>query len=247
MNKAVLIAAALVLAPAVSVAQGATDRKDREPPSVGRGSEQAVPSDRAEDPSRSAIRDRVAQAIEAIEGACAADLDDLCGKVTPGEGRVAMCMRAHEDQLSSGCQSTLRRIAERLRNNVDRVAEACWGEIKAQCGDAGKIGQCLERKRGSLSSTCQTIVGAVERRLQDRTPVVGMSVYSSDNKNIGQVVEIVRGPDDKVQSIQVDIGRVLGLGTKVVTITAEKLERLPGIKVLLSDAEVRSLPEAKKE
>jgi hypothetical protein len=77
--------------------------------------------------------------------------------------------------------------------------------------------------------------------------VVGMSVYSSDNKNIGQVVEIVRGPDDKVQSIQVDIGRVLGLGTKVVTITAEKLERLPGIKVLLSDAEVRSLPEAKKE
>lgn len=77
--------------------------------------------------------------------------------------------------------------------------------------------------------------------------MVGMSVYSSDNKNIGQVVEIVRGPDDKVQSIQVDIGRVLGLGTKVVTITAEKLERLPGIKVLLSDAEVRSLPEAKKE
>ena len=100
-----------------------------------------------------------------------------------------MCMRAHEDQLSSGCQSTLHRVAERLRNNVDRVAEACWSEIKAQCGDAGKIGQCLERKRGSLSSTCQTIVGAVERRLQDRTPVVGMSVYSSDNKNIGQVVE----------------------------------------------------------
>ena len=63
-------------------------------------------------------------------------------------------------------------------------------------------------------------------------------VYSSDNKNIGQVVEIVRGPDDKVQwESQVDIGRVLGLGTKVVTITAEKLERLPGIKVLLSDAE----------
>ena len=74
-----------------------------------------------------------------------------------------------------------------------------------------------------------------------------MPVYSSDNKNIGQVVEIVRGPDDKVQSIQVDIGRVLGLGTKVVTITAEKLERLPGIKVLLSDAEVRSLPDAKNQ
>jgi PRC-barrel domain len=247
MNKAVLIAAVLVLTPVASLSQGVTDRKDGEPPSVGKSSEQAVPSGRADDPSQSAIRDRVAQAIETIEDACAAELDDFCGKVTPGEGRVAMCMRAHEDQLSGGCRLALYRVAQRLRSNVDRVAEACWSEIQTQCGDAGKVGQCLERKRGSLSSSCQTIVGAVERRLQDRTPVVGMPVYSSDNKNIGQVVEIVRGPDDKVQSIQVDIGRVLGLGTKVVTITAEKLERLPGIKVLLSDAEVRSLPEAKKQ
>ena len=74
-----------------------------------------------------------------------------------------------------------------------------------------------------------------------------MPVYSSDNKNLGQVVEVVKGPDDKVQSIQVDIGRVLGLGTKVVTITADKFEQLPGIKLLLSDAEVRSLPDAMKQ
>ena len=247
MNKVVLIVAALVLAPVASLSQGVTDRKDREPASVGKSSEQAVPSERADDTSQSAIRDRVAQAIETIENACAADLDDFCGKVTPGEGRVAMCMRAHEDQLSSGCRSALYRVAQRLKSNVDRVAEACWNELKAQCGDAGKIGQCLERKQGSLSSSCHTIVGAVERRLHERMPLVGMPVYSSDNKNIGQVVEIVRGPDDKVQSIQVDIGRVLGLGTKVVTITAEKLERLPGIKVLLSDAEVRSLPDAKSQ
>jgi hypothetical protein len=73
-----------------------------------------------------------------------------------------------------------------------------------------------------------------------------MPVYSSDNKNLGQVVEVIKGPDNKVQSIQVDIGRVLGLGTKVITITADKLERLPGIKIQLSEAEVRSLPEAKK-
>ena len=115
MNKAVLIAAVLVLAPVASLGQGVTDRKDREPPSVGRGSEQAVPSERADDPSRSAIRDRVAQAIETIEDACAAELDDFCGKVTPGEGRVAMCMRAHEDQLSSGCRSTLYRVAQRTQ------------------------------------------------------------------------------------------------------------------------------------
>ena len=166
MNKAVLIAAALVLAPVASSSQEVTDRKDREPPAVGKSSEQAVPSERADDLSQSAIRDRVAQAIETIADACVADLDDFCGKVTSGEGRVAMCMRAHEDQLSSGCRSTLYRVARRLRSNVDRVAEACWNEIKAQCGDESKIAQCLERKRGSLSPSCQTIVGALEQRLQ---------------------------------------------------------------------------------
>jgi len=40
---------------------------------------------------------------------------------------------------------------------------------------------------------------------------------------------------------------VLGLGTRVVTISADKFERLPGIKLLLPEAEVRTLPEAKKQ
>ena len=189
----------------------------------------------------------MAQAIEAIEDACAADIDDFCGKVTSGGGRVSLCMQAHEDRLSSGCRSALYRVSRELKRNVDRVAEVCWNEIQTLCGDTGKIGQCLAQKRGSLSSSCQTIVGALGQRVHRLMSLVGMPVYSSDNKNLGQVVEVVKGPDDKVQSIQVDIGRVLGLGTKVVTITADKFERLPQIKLLLSDAEIRSLPDAKKQ
>jgi hypothetical protein len=76
--------------------------------------------------------------------------------------------------------------------------------------------------------------------------LIGAVVYSSDNKNVGQVVDVIKGPDDKVQSIQVDIGRVLGLGTKVVTITVDKFEQLPGIKLLLPEKDIRSLPEAKQ-
>jgi hypothetical protein len=55
---------------------------------------------------------------------------------------------------------------------------------------------------------------------------------------------VIKGPDDKVQ---VDIGRVLGLGTRVVTISADKFERLPGIELLLPEAAVRTLPEVKKQ
>jgi hypothetical protein len=74
-----------------------------------------------------------------------------------------------------------------------------------------------------------------------------MPVYGPDDKSIGQVAEVIRGQDGRVQSIQVDIGRFLGLGSKVVDISADKVERVAGIKVNLSDSELRSLPEAKKQ
>ena len=247
MNKAVLIAAVmLVLAPLAVSSQEVPDRKDREQSNVGKSGERAAPSERADDVTQSAIRDRVAQAIDTVEDACAADVEDFCGKVTSGGGRVSLCMLAHEDRLSRGCRSALSRVSRDLKRNIDRVADVCWNEVQTLCGDAGKIGQCLEQKRGSLSSSCQTIVGALAQKVHRQMALVGMPVYGSDNKNIGQVVEILRGPDNKVKSIQVEIGHVLGLGTKVVAITADKLEQLPGIKVLLSDAEVRSLPDAKK-
>lgn len=240
MNKIVLVAMALVLAPLALSSQEVQDRKDREPSHFRKS---ATPGERAEDPSQPTFRNRVAQAIETVVDACAADIDDFCGRVSSGGGRVALCMQAHEEQLSSACRSALYRVSLELRRNVDRVAEACWNEIQTLCGDSGKPAQCLEQKRGSLSSSCQTVVGALGQRVRR---LMGLSVYSSDNKNLGQVVEVTKGPDEKIQSIQVDIGRMLGLGTRVVTITADKLDRLPGIKVLLSEAEVRSLPEAKK-
>ncbi|MFZ1101266.1 MAG: PRC-barrel domain-containing protein [Hyphomicrobiaceae bacterium] len=233
MNKAVLVAAALVLSPMAVWSQ--------ELPQLEKS---AVPSERTDDLLQSAVEDRVAQSIDRVADACAADMDDFCGRVTSGGGRFSLCMLAHEDQLSSGCRSALYRISRDLRRDVERTAEACWNEIKTVCGETEKVGQCLGQKKSSLSSSCQTIIGAMGQKL--RGLAVGMAVYSSDNKNLGQVVEVIKGPDNKVQSIQVDIGRVLGLGTKVITITADKLERLPGIKIQLSEAEVRSLPEAKK-
>ena len=244
MNKAVFIAAALVIAPLALSSQEVQDRKDREPSYIGKG---AASGDLADDQSQSTFKDRVAQGIITVEDACAADFDDFCARVTPGGGRIALCMRAHEDQLSGGCRLALYRVARGLKNSVDRVAETCWNEIQSLCGGAGRLGSCLEQKKDSLSPACQTIVGALGQRVHRVMTLVGMPVYSSDNKTLGQVVEVVKGPGGEIQSIQVDIGRILGLGTKVVTITADKFDRLLGIRLRLSDTEVRSLPEAKKQ
>jgi PRC-barrel domain protein len=244
MNKAVLIAAAILVAPLTLYGQEVRGSKDRDAPSM-----QASPTgaERTDEQPQSAFKARVAEAIERVEDACAGDIDDFCGRVSAGEGRLALCMLAHEDALSARCKFGLYRAARKLKSEVGQGAEACLKEIQTLCGETGKIRQCLEQKRGSLSSSCQTVVELVGQRVRGLTGLVGTDVYSSDNKNLGQVVDVTKGPDDKVQSIQVDIGRILGIGSKTITITADKFEHLPGIKVLLSEKDARSLPEAKKQ
>jgi PRC-barrel domain len=247
MKRAALIAAAFITAPLPLLSQEAPRSGDREPSHI------EMTDDRGDASSRrpqSEFGDRLADAIETLQSACVADIEAFCGEVTPGRGRLALCMRAHEDRLSRRCWSTLQRVGRNVERAVERSAESCWNEVRALCGEKDDIRQCIAQKKESLSPPCETIVTALGQRLQkvqDLTARVGMPVYGPDDKSVGQVAEVIRGPDGKVQSIEVDIGRLLGLGSKVVAISADKVERVAGIKVHLSDSELRSLPEAKKQ
>jgi len=244
MFKAALIAAALVLVPITVSSQESPAKKDPGPASTGRT---ATQGEAPEERSQNTLRSSVAEAIDRVMDACDDDIEAFCEGVTSGGGRIAMCMLAHEDQLSRECRSALIRTTSQLRRNIDRAAEGCLNEIQTLCGGTGKIGPCVEQKKGSLTASCQAIVGGLMRKVSMLTAQSGMSVFSSDNKRLGQVIEITRGPDGSIQSIQVDIGRNLGIGTKLVTITADKMNASPGLNVQLSESEVRALPEAKRQ
>jgi hypothetical protein len=61
------------------------------------------------------------------------------------------------------------------------------------------------------------------------------------------VVDVARGPDGKIQSIQVEVGRFLGLGNRVVAINADALEQLADrVRLRMAGDQIRSLPEAKQ-
>ena len=88
-------------------------------------------------PTQSNLRERLAAAVETVEGACASDLKNFCGNVTRGEGRLVLCMQAFDDQLSKRCQFALYRVSRNLEavlSRVDRIAEACWNDIQEKCG-----------------------------------------------------------------------------------------------------------------
>ena len=116
--------------------------------------------------AQDSLRDRLASAVQSVQEACAADVNKFCNNVTRGEGRVLTCMQAHDDQLSRGCQLALYRASRNLEgvlNRVERIADACWNDIQAQCGDADKIGQCVMDKASSLSPSCQNIVAGLRQ------------------------------------------------------------------------------------
>jgi hypothetical protein len=115
---------------------------------------------------QSSLSDRVAAGMQAVEGACAADINKFCGNVSRGEGRLLVCMQAFDDQLSRGCQMSLYRASrnlERALNRVERIADACGNEIEAQCGNADRVGQCVMEKAASFSQPCQNVIAGLRQ------------------------------------------------------------------------------------
>jgi PRC-barrel domain len=268
MNKLVLFAAVLLLAPLPAASQQQTQQQTPGPQTLQQApgpQTQGAPSSAMENPSsasqyggsggdvfdriaQSGLKDRMAMAIERVEDACGDEIDEYCGDVTPGEGRIAACVHAHADMLSRRCRFALFRTARNIRNAVENIADECWNGIQAQCGNAQNIGECAVQKSASLSPTCQTVVAALHQVGQKIGQLRDMPVYSADNKDLGRVVEAVRGPDGKLQAVQIQVGRFLGLGDKVVTIPAGQIHEMADrVMLQLNSDQVRNLPETKKQ
>jgi PRC-barrel domain len=201
--------------------------------------------------AQTGVRERVQGAVEAVESSCGADINRFCGNVTRGEGRLLLCMQAFDDQLSRRCQFALYRASRHLERSLDRVerlADACWTEIEANCANADRIGQCLVEKTQALSPSCRTVLDGVRQTLANLASMRGLPVLSSDNEDVGRVAEVIRDGNGKVQALQIDIGRYLGVGGRMITVDANSFEHLADkIKLRLTGEGVRSVPEAAKQ
>lgn len=265
MNRLVLFAAALLLAPLPAASEQQQQQQQTPAPQTQGAPSSAMPSGTMENRSsaseygqgtgdlldriaQSGLRDRMDSAIERVEDACGDDIEEYCSNVTPGGGRIAACMHAHSDALSRRCRFSLSRTARNIRSAVENIADECWNNIQAQCGSEQNIAECVKQKTSSLSPTCQTVVAALHDVGQKIGKLRDMPVYSSDNKDLGRVVEAMRGPDGKLQAIQIQVGRFLGLGDKVVRIPADQIHEMADrIMLQLNSDQVRNLPESKKQ
>ena len=75
---------------------------------------------------------------------------------------------------------------------------------------------------------------------------IGRPVYSSDNKKIGEIIEIKRDPDNKVTELYVDTGSFLGIGATRYRVTSEQIQEVKpdGLVLTLKESEVKAVPQA---
>ena len=119
----------------------------------------------------SLLRERLAAGFKKLETACGEDVKKFCSTVTPGEGRIMLCMQAHEDKISDGCASTLDEVAyqaEATADNLREAVNACRGDIDKVCATTepgqGRLAACLATNKTSVSKGCADAV----QKFQDR-------------------------------------------------------------------------------
>lgn len=76
----------------------------------------------------------------------------------------------------------------------------------------------------------------------------GKDLYGADNQKVGEIDKVLMGPDNKANSVLVDIGGFLGIGAKTVSIPVAQL-RAEGDRVVaqnLTKDQARAMPEHKE-
>lgn len=200
------------------------------------------------------LRARISGAMEQLKTACADEMRNFCSTVTPGEGRLLLCMQAHEDKISRQCELSLLETSRNIGNavsNVQNFAQACWNDIQVYCsGAGGSIAQCVVDNRSSLSPQCQAMIAAAvpgirpgqAQQWQPTMSMAGLPIHSVDGTMLGHVTGVRRRPDGGLEAIEADLGSPLGLGATSVLINPGEL-RWTGdrVELQMGAEQVRSI------
>ena len=175
------------------------------------------------------LKDRLASAVETVEKHCGNDVNAFCGKVTRGEGRDLLCMQAHEDQLSRSCQFAL---------------IACRGDWRMRCiawrrppMPAGPTSKPNAARSSASASASRKNDRPCRRRAKVRSRAYRRSCTAHSDCAAGRYKALITKtsvtsptsiaePMGRFESVKIEIGRFLGLGSKVVTISGDKLKEL---------------------
>ncbi len=105
---------------------------------------------------------------DALKG-CSNNIKTYCSAVTPGDGRLVFCARAHEDNMTSDCVYAIKRAVywvRQLASTLQYIAKQCLADAVKFCPDV-KLGEqrvlnCLAANRAKLNKYCGLALRDIE-------------------------------------------------------------------------------------
>lgn len=104
------------------------------------------------------------ESAEAVDSTCRQFLDQFCKDVTPGQGRTAVCLKAHASELSPECKQAVAAEIKKVKATMETVLPPCRKDAGRLCHDVpagqGRLAVCLKAHASELSSECREALGA---------------------------------------------------------------------------------------
>jgi hypothetical protein len=86
---------------------------------------------------------------------CDDDVAKYCKDIQPGRGRIARCLKQHEQELSPACKQH----AAEVKRKGQEFRAACEDDVLRLCGDVkaggGRILHCLKQHEQELTPDCK--------------------------------------------------------------------------------------------
>lgn len=135
-----------------------------------------------------------------------------------------------------------------VQSPANRASESNSGS-GLRTGVGSGAGSSAEPAGTSASRNDAAQTGAaISLASANREQLVGKEIYGSNNQNIGEVEDVVVGPNARLESVLVDVGGFLGIGARRVAIPISQLQ-LQGDRLIsnLTEEQARALPEHKSQ
>ena len=101
---------------------------------------------------------------QAAQHPCMDDAKKLCPGVKPGEGRIAACLKEHQDQMSASCKAKIAEFRE--------GAQACQADVQRLCPNTkpgAERSRCMREHQAQVSPECREFFGkAADQRADVR-------------------------------------------------------------------------------
>jgi hypothetical protein len=111
--------------------------------------------------------------LEAMKQGCSKELGTYCKAVDPGEGRIAACLYAHDDKISTPCAVAVYDGMLSLRASVEKLdfyARVCRADLLQHCNSEeigeGRLYQCLVKNKSALTDGCRSVMDSAKPELQ---------------------------------------------------------------------------------